>query len=293
MLVHIYTYSYMYSHMHIYIYIYIYMLILTLTLILILIFTLILILTLTLTLILLTAESDSDRQDPLAVSNVPPDLVVDSSLSSYTLILNKYNTFKLHTLLVTNTFELQSHGLNLRDIQATIMYIQAISAVGFFNSGEISGASQPHKHIQLVPVESLRGVMGMAYEGNNSLDEVGDIYTFPMDMMIRASFMNSNTPSGKVTSLNQIPFEHYVAYISILTSTSAQDIYEIYLSMREKCKGKEYNFIVTMEWMMMVPRSEAAITMSLSTSSSSSSPSSSSSSSSSSLWKRESVNEPP
>ena len=27
---------------------------------------------------------------------------------------------------------------------------------GFFNSGEHSGASQPHRHIQFLPVESMR-----------------------------------------------------------------------------------------------------------------------------------------
>ena len=31
---------------------------------------------------------------------------------------------------------------------------------GFFNSGQYSGASQPHRHIQFLPVESMRSGLG-------------------------------------------------------------------------------------------------------------------------------------
>ena len=40
------------------------------------------------------------------------------------------------------------------------------------------------------------------------------------------------------------------------------DIYGIYVSMRDMCKDKEYNFIMTTEWMMMIPRSKPLITLS-------------------------------
>ena len=86
-------------------------------------------------------------KDPLGLESISLDLLIDSSLPSHTLVLNKYNTFRLHALLITNSYQSQSNGLNIQDIEATMLYIQAIDAVGFFNSGKISGASQLHKHI--------------------------------------------------------------------------------------------------------------------------------------------------
>lgn len=210
----------------------------------------------------ISGSSSSSIHDPLGLDSLPLDLLIDSSLTTHTLVLNKYNTFRFHALLITNSFEPQSNGLNIRDVQATIMYIQAINAVGFFNSAEVSGASQPHKHIQLVPLDSLKEAISLIHNGSPSSGAFlspSSSLSFPVDILMKASHVSI----GKITSLKEMPFQNFVAGIS-LTKLTIDDLYGIYKSMRDMCKGKEYNFIITTEWMMMVPRSKAVITLSTS-----------------------------
>ena len=203
-----------------------------------------------------SAES-TPKNDALSLNSISLDLLVDSSISTHTLVLNKYNTFKLHALLVTNSFELQSSGLNLQDIKVVMMYIQAITAVGFFNSAEISGASQPHKHIQLVPLDSFREVMDMAHHNSTSTSSLSTL--FPIDTYIKKS--NINMSIGQIVSLKDLPFQHFVTLLPTTASTP-EDLFRAYESMRRMCAGREYNFILTTEWMMMVPRSKAEISLS-------------------------------
>jgi sulfate adenylyltransferase (ADP) / ATP adenylyltransferase len=54
--------------------------------------------------------------------------------------------------------------LEEEDIQAAYACLKAYrdageELFGFYNSGEHSGASQPHRHIQFLPVESMRSGM--------------------------------------------------------------------------------------------------------------------------------------
>ncbi len=45
--------------------------------------------------------------------------------------------------------------MNLRDFEASLITMKALDGFIFYNSGPISGASQSHKHLQVVPVSSL------------------------------------------------------------------------------------------------------------------------------------------
>lgn len=77
------------------------------------------------------------------------------------LILNKFAIVPEHFLLVTNRFEPQTGLLDYGDLVATYNCIRAYEKENrevfvFFNSGPHSGASQPHRHLQLLPVERMR-----------------------------------------------------------------------------------------------------------------------------------------
>lgn len=81
------------------------------------------------------------------------------------LILNKFAIVPEHFLLVTNRFEPQTGLLGAGDLLATYNTARAYREEGrelfvFFNSGPHSGASQPHRHLQLLPVEAMRGGLG-------------------------------------------------------------------------------------------------------------------------------------
>lgn len=79
-------------------------------------------------------------------------------------MLNKFAVVPEHFILVTRAFEQQTHLLGADDLAAAHACIRAYhdhdgGGAGlfvFFNSGEHSGASQPHRHLQLLPVDRMR-----------------------------------------------------------------------------------------------------------------------------------------
>ena len=70
---------------------------------------------------------------------------------AHALILNKYPVQLGHMLLVTRHWAAQGDWLQPQDWQAVSDVDQRTSGLGFFNSGPDARASQPHRHIQLLP----------------------------------------------------------------------------------------------------------------------------------------------
>lgn len=76
-------------------------------------------------------------------------------------MLNKFPINANHFILSTKEFKKQTDLLEVNDLEAAYACIQAYKEEGeklfaFFNSGEFSGASQPHRHIQFLPQESMQ-----------------------------------------------------------------------------------------------------------------------------------------
>lgn len=76
-------------------------------------------------------------------------------------MLNKFAVVPEHFILATTAFKPQTHVLEADDLAATLACIEAFERRGerlfaFFNGGEHSGASQPHRHLQLLPVDRMR-----------------------------------------------------------------------------------------------------------------------------------------
>ncbi|KAI0851070.1 HIT-like protein [Daldinia vernicosa] len=93
--------------------------------------------------------------------NPSPALLVADLPPSHRLVLNKFAVVPEHFILITREFKPQTHLLESPDIAATYACIQAYRTNGqelfaFFNSGPHSGASQPHRHLQLLPVERMK-----------------------------------------------------------------------------------------------------------------------------------------
>mmetsp|Transcript_8299 Transcript_8299/g.25730 ORF Transcript_8299/g.25730 Transcript_8299/m.25730 type:complete len:428 (-) Transcript_8299:241-1524(-) len=104
--------------------------------------------------------------DPLALENVPDSLVVAPQLfERYALVLNKYPVFRGHSLLVTRDFQPQADRLSKWDLDALHRCVSAAHAVGFYNSHDVSGSSQPHRHMQLVPLASIAETTRLARPG--------------------------------------------------------------------------------------------------------------------------------
>lgn len=98
-----------------------------------------------------------------------PSMFVADASSSHVVLLNKYTVLDHHILVVTRRFEHQRTLLTEADFEALGRCLQEIDGFAFYNGGRAAGASQPHKHLQLVPwldrdvevpIEALLGSLG-------------------------------------------------------------------------------------------------------------------------------------
>ena len=79
------------------------------------------------------------------------ELEVAAIGEQHVLILNKYPVQFGHMLLITQTWAPQKGWLSLADWTAVAEVDQDTTGLWFFNSGPEAGASQPHRHLQLLP----------------------------------------------------------------------------------------------------------------------------------------------
>jgi sulfate adenylyltransferase (ADP) / ATP adenylyltransferase len=96
----------------------------------------------------------------MVIADIP-----SSSNPTHYLILNKFPIIAEHFMLVTKQNKAQTEKLEKEDLDATFACLEAWNGqtkdgrrrrlFAFFNSGEHSGASQPHRHVQFLPVESM------------------------------------------------------------------------------------------------------------------------------------------
>ena len=100
----------------------------------------------------------------------PPEALhlidIPTTNPTHFLVLNKFPIIPQHFILATKPNKKQTHVLEQDDLEATYACLKAWQDGGasssqkrllaFFNSGKHSGASQPHRHLQFLPVESMR-----------------------------------------------------------------------------------------------------------------------------------------
>jgi ATP adenylyltransferase len=94
----------------------------------------------------------------------PALLITPVSIESqptHNLVLNKFAIVPEHFILSTKELKPQTHLLEAEDLEVAHRCIWLYEDAGrelfvFFNSGEGSGASQEHRHLQLLDVENMR-----------------------------------------------------------------------------------------------------------------------------------------
>ena len=196
--------------------------------------------------------SDGTWKNPF----LPPDkdLFVCSLSDTHSLVLNKFNITPHHVIIITNEFVQQEEPLSRADFAATWRVVDSMPGLGgmaFFNCGNISGASQPHKHIQCIPLP-------MASR------EDGDTLAPPFESVIMTAL--SHAKDGDVIQAKSLPFLHGLYKIDRRIddidkiSQILEAGYNAIISFLE-CKAHvqwtrndSYNFIMTREYMMIAPR---------------------------------------
>ena len=82
-------------------------------------------------------------------------LEIDSIGKYHQLILNKYPVQLGHILLITNEWKEQNGWIEIKDWEAIKEVNKDTTGLWFFNSGPLAGASQPHRHFQLLRRDPL------------------------------------------------------------------------------------------------------------------------------------------
>jgi ATP adenylyltransferase len=175
-----------------------------------------------------------------------PDLFVADLSDSHLCLLNKYNVVDHHILIVTRAFEEQDTWLALADFDALAPGMAEIDGLAFYNGGRLAGASQRHKHLQLVPPP-------LCPDGS----------PLPVDQAIGQLSLG---PSADQTSISihqhpQFLFRHAIAGLSGKPPT-AKELLTTYHALVDYLGANRqapaaafpYNLLATRRWMMVVSR---------------------------------------
>ena len=168
-------------------------------------------------------------------------LWVSDISDTHICLLNKFNVMDHHLLIVTREYEDQETLLSLADFEAAWLCLREFDSLVFYNSGEVAGASQAHKHLQQIPLP-----LGGGRERT------------PIESILKeASY------KGSLGTVSVFPFTHFFARVSGLGSAPASDAArateELYLEMLRGWSDPNppgpYNLLLTRDWMLFVPRS--------------------------------------
>jgi ATP adenylyltransferase len=195
------------------------------------------------------AKEKQEKQSVLSGQEFNPflpyeeDLFVADISDTHVCILNKYNVVDYHLLIITRAFEEQESLLNLEDFAAMWACLADFDGLAFYNSGKSAGASQRHKHLQLVPLP-------LASSGPQ----------IPIEPLLTATQFQDANPT-----LTKLPFIHAIAPLNPdwmeSPFTAAQATLEVYRSLLgavdlDARQLGAYNMLATREWMLIVPRSQ-------------------------------------
>jgi ATP adenylyltransferase len=169
-----------------------------------------------------------------------PELFVADVSESHVALLNKYPVLAHHLLLVTRTFEEQEAPLGERDFAALLACMAELDALAFYNSGPEAGASQRHRHLQLVPVPLGPGPARL-----------------PIDALLARARLEGGR--GRAPGL---PFRHALARADDLAALpppraaalALERHRELLAAARAGGPAGPYNLLLTREWMLAVPR---------------------------------------
>jgi len=196
------------------------------------------------------SAGNRSKTEPSSYADTDPFLQHDPALfishvgSEHKLLLNKFNLLKQHLLLVTQQFEAQEQVLSQTDWRALFGCLTQGDALAFYNSCAIAGASQPHKHMQLVHLPPNPEALFPLYSQFQQLhDEVP-------------------------RQLSNLPYTHSALALppNLFTQQSPDDaavqlkhLYDrLRISLNLECQADQttpaYNLLMTQKWMMIVPR---------------------------------------
>lgn len=190
-------------------------------------------------------ENESPDHDPFAPP-YEPDLHVGGISDSHVVLLNKYNVLPGHLLLVTRADLPQTCMLDTADFEAALLALAAFDGLVFYNGGREAGASQSHKHLQLVPLPLTHGPNPM-----------------PFSPLLEALELEHG-----IACCRELPFRHSITTVtpqwwrspnahapSALAAWQELWRWLGHEVVQHAEQPMPYNLLMTREWMWLVPRS--------------------------------------
>ncbi|MEK7761359.1 MAG: phosphorylase [Nitrospirota bacterium] len=178
-----------------------------------------------------------------------PNLFVAEVSPTHVALLNKFNVVDHHLVIVTRAFEPQEALLTREDCAALLIGLAEIDGLGFYNAGPAAGASQRHKHLQLIPLSA-----------------------FPNSQLPIKPLLRSVKMAGATGTVPSLPFLHAYAPMNSAwfdpQKDGASSLLGCYHSLlrsvglpvetiaESSTPTAPYNLLVTRQWLLLVPRSQ-------------------------------------
>jgi ATP adenylyltransferase len=196
--------------------------------------------------------ADARRSRPQADVNpflpYDPRMFVADIGAGHVALLNKYPVLEHHVLIVTRDYEPQRALLQPSDFAALWSAMLEYPALGFYNGGPEAGASQPHKHLQLVPLPF--SPQGAAIPIETLLEPVprsDEVIRVP-SLAFRHAFCWLEPESlGAPGTAAPYLLDRYRRLLDALDIHAVEADGQVLQSMA-------YNLLVTRRWMLAVPR---------------------------------------
>lgn len=175
-------------------------------------------------------------------------LYVGEVTPTHAALLNKFPVLDRHLLIVTRTFKPQTGALDVSDFEALLCILRDWNGLAFYNAGFAAGASQPHRHLQIVD-QAAASVCSR----------------LPMAEALAAS-----TFDGAIGYSTALAFPNAVARMpteaTAKPAAGAFDLHKLYLAMLDAIgypaadDGMDpgpYNLLATRDWLWAIPRSRS------------------------------------
>lgn len=179
-------------------------------------------------------EAAGESADPFAAPE--PDLRVGDLSPTHFGLLNKFPVLEHHLLLVTRAYEDQQAPLSEADFDALHRALSEVDGLAFYNAGRAAGASQGHKHLQVVPLP-----LGSEDPGP------------PMETLLRSAELDTTADTSP-----HLPFPHAACRLEDFAATGGSALLERFHALRGALGltswEAPYNLLATRHWMLLVPR---------------------------------------
>jgi ATP adenylyltransferase len=190
-----------------------------------------------------SAASQATRSNPFLPAD--PVLTVGRVGTSHLCLLNKYPVIAHHLLLVTRHFQPQRALLDESDFHALGQCLEQVDGLAFYNGGPEAGASQPHKHLQLVPLPLGPGPESMPWGAllESALGSEGEVVC-SRELTFRHALVRGGLSAGQEAGA---ALDRYRALLQAVG-----------ISDRRGIQSAPYNLLLRRNWMLLVPRTREA-----------------------------------